>query len=116
MLIFDRRWRHLCFYVILSVLFSSLSYSQTTKPTSSPAILWRDPGNIAKRDLRYGPGSATLAPKPPFTFVEEDKGGASPKVKVKDSKGVEWVAKLGVEAQSETVSNRIVWAMGYFAE
>jgi hypothetical protein len=33
-----------------------------------------------------------------------------------DSKGVRWVAKLGIESKAEQVATRIVWAMGYFAE
>jgi hypothetical protein len=32
----------------------------------------------------YSPGSKSLAPAPPFQFIEEDKEGASPKLKVKD--------------------------------
>ena len=79
-------------------------------------VLWRDPGDVASRDLFYGPGSAEQAPAPPFTFVEEVKTGESPKFKVRDARGVEWGVKLGPEAQSETVSTRLVWAVGYFAE
>jgi hypothetical protein len=79
-------------------------------------VLWRDPGAIASRDLRYGPGSAELAPQPPFTFVKEVKSGESPKFKVRDARDVEWSVKLGPEAQSETVATRLVWAVGYFAE
>lgn len=79
-------------------------------------ILWRNPGNIASRNLRYGPGSAAIAPAPPYRFLEEDMGGESPKFEVKDARNVKWVVKLGQEAQSETVSTRLVWAVGYFAE
>lgn len=57
-----------------------------------------------------------MAPVNPFTFVEEDKSGESPKFVVNDARGVEWTVKLGPEAQSETVSTRLVWAVGYFAE
>lgn len=85
-------------------------------PEKFPAVLWRDPGNIASRNLFYGPGAASRAPAPPFRFLEEDKDGESPKFKVKDARGVEWQVKLGVEAQAETVATRIVWAVGYFAE
>ena len=81
-----------------------------------PAALWRDPGDIASRDLFYGPGSKDRAPAPPFRFIKEDKDGESPKIKVKDSRGVEWQVKLGPEAQAETVATRLVWAVGYFAE
>lgn len=79
-------------------------------------VLWRDPGNVSSRDLTYGPGSARHAPVAPFTFVEEDKGGESPKFDVKDARGVVWRVKLGTEAQSETVATRLVWSVGYFAE
>jgi hypothetical protein len=86
------------------------------KESSGTHVLWRHPGDIPSRDLRYGPGSADLAPVAPFTFVEEVKRGESPKFKVRDARGVEWSVKLGPEAQSETVSTRLVWAVGYFTE
>lgn len=79
-------------------------------------VLWRNPGDMRKRDLYYGPGSKALAPTPPFKFVKEDKSGASPKFDVVDARGVKWRVKLGPEAQSETVANRLVWAAGYNAE
>ena len=90
--------------------------SEKGKPSSGTHVLWRDPGPIASRDMRYGPGSPELAPQVPFTFVEEVKSGESPKFKVRDGRGVEWSVKLGPEAQSETVATRLVWAVGYFAE
>lgn len=105
--------------LILAASYSSSVLAQKKKKEPLPAgtpVLWRDPGNISARDLTYGPGSAELAPAAPFTFIAEDKVGASPKFKVKDSKGVIWVAKLGVESQAETVATRLVWAMGYFSE
>lgn len=92
--------------------------AQRAKGTKSlpQALLWRDPGHIGSRNLFYGPGSEELAPVAPFTFLEESKKGESPKFDVKDARGVTWTVKLGEEAQSETVSTRLVWAMGYFAE
>ncbi len=108
------------FVIILALgLLSPLASAQkkkTSKPTSGTPVLWRNPGNIRARDLRYGPGSAKLAPVAPFTFVEEDKDGESPKFDVKDARGMEWKVKLGPEAQSETVATRLVWSIGYFAE
>lgn len=109
--------------VLLSLFFSlsldSHAFAQKSgkdkKPSGTP-VLWRDPGDISARDLSYGPGSARRAPAPPFTFMKEDKDGESPKFAVKDARGVEWRVKLGPEAQSETVSTRLVWAVGYFAE
>ncbi|MGH9958510.1 MAG: hypothetical protein ACREBC_15485 [Pyrinomonadaceae bacterium] len=87
-----------------------------SKEPSARPIIWRDPGNVAIRDLRYGPGSPDLAPVAPFTFVEENKSGESPKFNVRDARGDLWGVKFGTEAQSETVATRLVWAVGYFAE
>ena len=116
--------KSLFFSMILVFSVSAVGLAQTDKkkktkkplPTGTPA-LWRDPGDIRARDVRHGPGSAELAPLAPFTFIrEEKKAGASPKFRVKDARGVTWTVKLGVESQAETVSTRLVWAMGYFAE
>lgn len=79
-------------------------------------VIWRDPGNIAARDLMFGPGSPDLAPVAPFTFIKESKKGESPKFDVRDARGTTWTVKLGEEAQTETVATRLVWSVGYFAE
>ena len=84
-------------------------------PTGTP-VLWRGHDDISSLNMTYGAGSAELAPVAPFTFIKEEVGGASPKFRVKDARGVTWTAKLGVEAQAETVATRIVWAMGYYTE
>src|SRR5688500_2790922 len=115
----------LCFQSLLLIIFS-LFVSQPASPqakrasnsnnVASAPILWRNPENISSRNLFYGPGSPDLAPVAPFTFVKEDKGGESPKFVVRDARGDEWTVKLGPEAQAETVSTRLVWAVGYFAE
>ena len=83
-----------------------------------PAVLWRDPGDIASRDLLNGAGGAKDAPDPraDYVFIEEDRSGTSTKFYVQDSNGVKWLAKLGVEAKPETAASRLVWAMGYFAD
>jgi hypothetical protein len=104
--------------LVIVLGLSSTAFAQKKKkpaPTGTP-VLWRDPGNVSSRDLRFGPGAAHLAPTAPFTFVKEDTTGASPKFRVKDANGVNWTVKLGPEAQAETVATRLVWAMGYFAE
>lgn len=97
--------------VVLTVIFSQTAFSQSGRP-----VIWRNPGNISQRDLLWGPGSRQLAPSGPFIFKKEDKGGESPKFVVRDARGTEWTVKLGPEAQAETVSTRLVWAVGYFAE
>jgi hypothetical protein len=92
------------------------SATQLAQQDKTGVVLWKNPGNISARDLYYGPGSKSLAPAPPFQFIEEDKKGASPKFKVKDARNIEWSVKLGIEAQAEVVATRLVWAVGYFAE
>lgn len=79
------------------------------------AELWTDPGDMTRLDVFHGPGGEALAPRPgaSFQFVAKDTTGFSPGWDVKDERGVTWSVKLGVEAQSEVVASRIVWAMGY---
>jgi hypothetical protein len=84
-------------------------------PGSHPAVLWREPGDIASRNLFYGPGGQSHVPQGTFTFKEEDMAGTSPKFDVTDQDGVTWRVKLGPEARPETVASRLVWAVGYFA-
>src|SRR5687768_11851301 len=81
------------------------------------AILWREPADIASRDLLLGPGGERMKPDVSrVTFVKEEKGGYSTKYRVKDAQGRTWVAKIGKEAQSETAAVRLVWAVGYVSE
>jgi hypothetical protein len=106
--------------LVLAASLSSTALAQQKKGKPvvdiGTPVLWRDPGDVSARDLRYGSGSEELSPVGPFTFIAEDKIGASPKFKVKDAKGTSWTVKLGIEAKSEIVATRLVWAMGYFAE
>ena len=103
------------FALFLSAPVLAQKNQNDPKPTGVP-VLWRDPGDVAARDLRYGPGSVDLAPAAPFTYVAEEQTGESPKFRVTDARGETWVVKLGVEAQAETVATRLIWAMGYFAD
>jgi hypothetical protein len=102
--------------VISQPVFPKSEEGKDSKEPVARPIVWRNPGNISARDLRYGPGSPELSPIGPFTFIKEDKSGDSPKLVVRDARGDEWKVKLGPEAQAETVSTRLVWAVGYFAE
>ena len=54
--------------MLVAVPVMAQKKSNETEPTGVP-VLWRDPGDLAKRDLRYGPGSAQLAPLAPFIFL-----------------------------------------------
>ena len=85
-------------------------------PGEPPSIseLWQEPVDIEQRDLFHGAGGAELAPADTtFRFVAKDTSGWSPGFDVVDGKGVEWSVKLGPEAQSEVVSSRILWAIGF---
>jgi|KBSMisStandDraft_5_1062788.scaffolds.fasta_scaffold29378_4 hypothetical protein len=77
------------------------------------SILWTDPGSIRSRNLFYGPGGKDHEPSTPVRFLDEDSGGTSPKFNVRDRDGKKWKVKLGEEAQPETVSTRLLWAMGF---
>ncbi len=79
-------------------------------------ILWQDPGDVAARDMVYGPGGAEHQPRGPFKFVKEDMEGSSPKFVITDADGTKWKVKLDSEAHPETVASRLVWAVGYFAD
>ena len=81
-----------------------------------PVVLWRDPADIASRNLLYGPGGKEHAPAGKFKFVEEGKEGATPKFDVVDEQGVRWRVKVGPEARAETAASRLLWAVGYFAD
>ena len=85
-------------------------------PAGTP-VLWREPTDIASRNLLLGPGGEAMKPDvTKVTFIKEEKGGYSKKYRVKDAQGRVWVAKLGKEAQSETAAVRLVWAAGYVSE
>jgi hypothetical protein len=77
-------------------------------------VLWRDPTDIASRNLFFGPGGEAHQPHTTLTFLKEDSDGTNPKFIVQDQDGVQWSVKLGVEARPETVASRMVWAVGYF--
>jgi len=78
-------------------------------------VMWREPVDIASRNLFYGPGGESHAPRGTFTFQEEDMAGSSPKFDVVDENGVKWRVKMGPEARPETAASRLVWAVGYLA-
>jgi len=79
-------------------------------------VIWKNPGAVENLDFVGGPGSRAGAPKVPFTFVEEDHGGTSPKVMVTDARGVLWSVKWGKEVGSETFASRMAWAAGYLVQ
>lgn len=82
---------------------------------AGPAVMWREPADIATRDLYYGPGGKSHAPLGTCKFLGEDMGASSPKFDVVCEDGIKWKAKLGVEARPEVAASRLLWAVGYFA-
>ena len=109
----------ICCLLLGSLSASTVAFSDSRKVapgvtrTALPAI-WKNPGAVEKLDFVGGPGGRGRAPKPPFIFVEDDPDGSSPKVKVRDARGVLWSVKWGPEAKAENFASRLAWAAGYF--
>jgi hypothetical protein len=78
------------------------------------ASLWRDPGDIAEKDMFYGEDGKDGQPVPPFKFIDEDMNGTNPKFNVEDANGGKWRVKLGEESRPEVVASRLLWAVGYY--
>jgi len=100
---------------IVTVLICSLP-AFAFQTSTTPAAVWRDPGNVGSLNLVYGPGGEAHKPDGKFTFVKEDKEGSSTKFEIVDENGVRWKAKLGEEIKSETAATRLLWAAGYFTD
>ena len=95
-----------------------LTASQSANPRSRRASidqLWKDPGNIAARDLRWGRGGKALAPAADgaYEFKDSDVTGYSAGYDVVDGKGRKWDVKTGDEGQTEVMASRLFWAIGY---
>src|ERR1700730_443716 len=85
-------------------------------PEGTP-VLWREPVDIASRDLYLGAGGEEMKPDlSNVTLIREEKGGYSTKYRVRDGSGREWVAKIGKEAQPETAAVRLMWGVGFFSD
>jgi hypothetical protein len=100
-----------------AVIAQKESKTKKAPPQGTP-VLWREPGDIASQNLLLGPGGESLKPDlSKVTFVRDQMGGGfSINYRVTDGAGKVWVAKLGKEAQPETASARLVWAVGYITE
>jgi hypothetical protein len=84
------------------------------EPRAEVAELWQEPTDLEQRDLLLGSGGEALKPRETtFTFVREDRTGWSPGFDVRDREGIAWSVKVGLEAQPEVVTSRILWAIGY---
>jgi hypothetical protein len=86
-----------------------------TLPQGVP-VMWRSQ-RIESLNLFDGPGGASGRPDlRRLRVLKAEQGGYSPKYRVRDGSGREWVAKVGNETQSETAAVRLVWAAGYATE
>jgi len=86
-------------------------------PADALAELWIDPGSNP-RDLLDGPRGAMREAVHPdvdgrYRILERDTRGFSITYRVRDARGREWNVKVGPESQTEVVTSRIVWAVGY---
>jgi hypothetical protein len=118
-----RKTRLAALWTVLLLVGSALPISaqdkekQKKKEYSGAPVFWREPTDIASRNLLIGAGGDKMKPDlTRVTFIEQKEGGYSTKYRVKDAAGNEWIAKLGKEAQPDTAANRILWALGYETE
>ncbi len=96
----------------LQLVVSTLT-GATRQSESVVEVLWRNPVDIASRNLFYGSGGSADVPLGPFVFLDEDLSGTNPKFHVRDRRGIKWQVKLGLEARPETAASRLIWAVGY---
>jgi len=123
---FERNsFKHITLILIgLALLLSASIQGQQSKkshpkpiPNDAKPVLWREPTDIASRDLFLGPGGEAMKPDlSKVTFIADETRSYSKKYRVRDGAGNEWVVKVGPEAQSETAATRLIWAAGYFAD
>jgi hypothetical protein len=89
---------------------------QGAAPSADITELWQDPVDLQQRDLFLGPAGTALTPPPDdgtFQFVAFKTTGTNPGYDVRDASGRAWSVKLGIEAQPEVTTSRILWAMGF---
>jgi hypothetical protein len=106
-------------FVVLLTTFVACAappHAQAPAPASADiAELWQEPVDLLQRDLFNGPGGPALTPRADGTyqFVAFKTSGTNPGYDVRDASGRLWSVKLGIEAQSEVTTSRILWAMGF---
>lgn len=78
------------------------------------AQFWIDPAS-RPRDTFWGVGGEKLAPPPDahYKLTAKDELGFSVSYDVAGPDDVEWSAKIGPEAQTETLLSRLLWGLGY---
>jgi len=102
----------------IAVIVATAAVASDVKAPGEISIssFWVDPGDLASRDVFYGPGGPELAPRSmEFQFIEEDTSGTTPKYIVRDKEGVTWKMKLGVEVRPSVAATRLLWVAGYYS-
>jgi hypothetical protein len=103
-------------FLVLTSQAQENQRDQKAAPLGTP-VLWREPADIASRNLYLGPGGEAMKPDlNKVTFIEEKESGSSAKFRVRDGSGREWMVKIGGDAQAEVAASRIVWAVGYYTD
>jgi hypothetical protein len=93
------------------------NHSHDRPVTRAPMLqLWKNPTDLAQRDLRWGPGRPANAPSATaeYTVIKRDDTGYSRGYDVVGPDKRKWSIKVGKEAQPEIVLSRIIWALGYY--
>lgn len=107
--------------VVLCVAVCSACVPPTVKSTANSPLsraamaeFWIDPQG-APRNLFEGVPPVRRKPvtEGRYRVLKRDTRGFSITYRVKDDEGVEWNVKIGPEAQTEVVTSRILWAVGY---
>lgn len=89
--------------LLLAPFYSQTAWAAPEEPAAASST------TSARRGAGRAPGSR-------LQFIEESKGGGSPKFVVKDENGVRWRVKAGPEAKPETAASLLVRAAGYMAD
>ena len=112
-----RRLRLVVGILLAATAAAALTASQSKLKSQRAPLdqLWRDPGNIAAKDLRFGRGGKALLPDPgtEYVFKASDVTGYSPGYDVVDPAGRKWDVKTSDEGQTEVIVSRLLWAVGY---
>jgi hypothetical protein len=112
---------HVRYAALMVAVTIAAACAPAVKPTGTGAPareelaqLWTDPGP-QPRSLVDGVADGISKPVVDgrYEVLKRDTTGFSITYRVRDDQAREWSVKIGPEAQTEVVSSRIVWAVGY---
>ena len=104
-------------FILFVSIAAGVSAQKKNKSDESGKLVMWEQVTIADRDLLAGPGGEAMKPDlSRISFISAEKNGFSQKYKITDGAGKKWVAKIGLEAQSETAAVRLLSALGYKTE